>query len=662
MSDVDAEPPHAYLDRWWLAVGDSVSLMVSSKAEAAVTARRLSERAADGGLWGDAEAALGVAEASPHRRALGSYVRVAHSPEFALRALSIQAWLLPAPGLERLRGILANWRDGRGYGLFLDEQGDLVLGVGGEEGSILIGTERRLEPGVWHFVAASLGRSGEAVVMHRPVQRWPGDSAVVREAHCAVAPAPPRDVDLLLGAFLASEAGDERVHGHLDGKIDRPKLFGRALSRSELDALGDPAAGKVRWQAGRGAALGDAVVAAWDFGRDFATDRVADASPNGHHGRRHGLATRAVTGFNWRGGPWTTPRPHTSMAPFTFEPPPQRIRDGRWRCNSTCSRRAPTRSRSALVEAPPRYRCWWPAAVWLPTFSYELHRQLSRGDRGVDPAADRGADDAVLISARTPWRGLLRNLPLLSRDLDLLAFLDREVIAYRVICDHQVQQEAAAAFAGVEVALIGRQPAFASGAILDALEAYLGAGGALAYLGGGGFRWVCSPLQQDRGGLELRVAPAPGESHHSSTGELGGTWRQRGRPPEGLLGVGHAGSMEGGDAVSYRRTAASHAERFAPLFADIDGDSFSGWWPAAARVPVDRCSPTDGTPLSATVLARAAAPSGDLSADMTWLEYEGGGGVFSVGSSAWISSLSDPHSYASRITSRVLSWLLRRSH
>ena len=658
MSDVDAEPPQAYLDRWWLAVGDSVSLMVSSKAEAAVTARRLSERAADGGLGGDAEAALGVAEASPHRHALRSYVRVAHSPEFALRALSIQAWLLPAPGPERLRGILANWRDGRGYGLFLGEQGDLVLGVGGEEGSILIGTERRLEPGVWHFVAASLGRSGEAVVMHRPVRRWPGDSAVVREAHCAVAPAPPRDVDLLLGAFLASEAGDERVHGHLDGKIDRPKLFGRALSRSELDALGDPAAGKVRWQAGRGAALGDAVVAAWDFGRDFATDRVADASPNGHHGRLHGLATRAVTGFNWRGGTMDYAKAAHEYGAIHFRA--AAAADPRWPVALQFDVQSPgayaveVRSGGGTTEVPLLVAGGnAPVAVWLPTFSYELHRQLSRGDRGVDPAADRGADDAVLISARTPWRGLLRNLPLLSRDLDLLAFLDREAIAYRVICDHQVQQEAAAAFAGVEVALTGSQPAFASGAILDALE---------AYLGGGRFRWVCSPLQQDRGGLELRVAPAPGESHHSSTGELGGTWRQRGRPPEGLLGVGHAGSMEGGDAVSYRRTAASHAERFAPLFADIDGDSFSGWWPAAAPVPVDRCSPTDGTPLSATVLARAAAPSGDLSADMTWLEYEGGGGVFSVGSSAWISSLSDPHSDASRITSRVLSWLLRRSH
>ena len=47
MSDVDAAPPQAYLDRWWLAVGDSVSLMVSSKAEAAMPARRLRERAAE---------------------------------------------------------------------------------------------------------------------------------------------------------------------------------------------------------------------------------------------------------------------------------------------------------------------------------------------------------------------------------------------------------------------------------------------------------------------------------------------------------------------------------------------------------------------------------------------------------------------------------------
>ena len=73
-------------------------------------------------------------------------------------------------------------------------------------------------------------------------------------------------------------------------------------------------------------------------------------------------------------------------------------------------------------------------------------------------------------------------------------------------------------------------------------------GGRLIYLGGNGFYWVTRSTRsarRDRGptrdagtrtlGLPLRASPA------ASTGELGGIWRHRGRPPNRLVGVGFTG-------------------------------------------------------------------------------------------------------------------------
>ena len=61
-------------------------------------------------------------------------------------------------------------------------------------------------------------------------------------------------------------------------------------------------------------------------------------------------------------------------------------------------------------------------------------------------------------------------------------------------------------------------------------------GGRLMYLGGNGFYWVTSVDPQRPHVIEVRRwggtrswTARPGEHHHSTTGELGGLWRERGR-------------------------------------------------------------------------------------------------------------------------------------
>ena len=82
--------------------------------------------------------------------------------------------------------------------------------------------------------------------------------------------------------------------------------------------------------------------------------------------------------------------------------------------------------------------------------------------------------------------------------------------------------------------------------MLDGLDSYLAAGGRLMYLGGNGFYWVTTAPGDDPFVIEVRRGMAgtrvwespPGEWHQAMTGEHGGLWRHRGRPPQVLAGVG----------------------------------------------------------------------------------------------------------------------------
>ena len=60
----------------------------------------------------------------------------------------------------------------------------------------------------------------------------------------------------------------------------------------------------------------------------------------------------------------------------------------------------------------------------------------------------------------------------------------------------------------------------------------------------------------------------PAECHHSTTGEPGGIWRNRGRPPNLLLGVGTAGA-EFGPGVPFQRQPGSRAPRVAFIFEGV---------------------------------------------------------------------------------------------
>jgi N,N-dimethylformamidase len=206
------------------------------------------------------------------------------------------------------------------------------------------------------------------------------------------------------------------------------------------------------------------------------------------------------------------------------------------------------------------------------------------------------------------------------------------------------------------------------------------------YLGGNGFYWVTSLFADRPHVLEVRRGHVgtgvwrsdPGEVHHASTGELGGLWRFRGRPPQRMAGIGF--TAQGFDeSLPYRRADGSRDPRAAWIFEGVDdGDGFGAHGSVlggAGGFELDRADPELGTPPHALVLATARGFSdvyqavseevltsdsqqgGTVSplvrSDLVYFEGPNGGAVFSTGSIAWCGALQADDD-VSRITENVL--------
>jgi N,N-dimethylformamidase len=221
--------------------------------------------------------------------------------------------------------------------------------------------------------------------------------------------------------------------------------------------------------------------------------------------------------------------------------------------------------------------------------------------------------------------------------------------------------------------------------MLDALHSYVESGGKLMYLGGNGFYWVTSVAPERPHVIEVRRGAAgtrtwssePGELYHSTTGEIGGLWRHRGRPPNLLVGVGFSAMGDGGSG--YLRLEGSFREEVSFVFRGLGEDEVIGDFGAAGdevdRLDADLGSPPDAVLLaSATSLnqsyqtasedqvveARDEAKNPGRRADMVYHQRASGGAVFSVGSITWFVSIGFNHDQnnVARVTENVLRHFL----
>ena len=656
----------------------------------------------------------------------GSYVEVLPHKSMALSSgFTVEAWIYPTTPDKGVQGLLTCFSGSCGYGLVIDEDGSVSLWLGDGQTIHKVRTDTPLLPSHWYFLRGCYDSvSGKASVHQCLASKWPipgKDISVTRDM-------PARLVCTEESSFLMASSRHgleptDRPGYHFNGKIDSPKLFSKAfLPREDVESI--------------------ALVADWDLSLDVATAKINDIGPGQLHGRAINLPTRSVTSHNWTGKvsamhagrsqysaiyfhdddledagwnvafEWTVPEDLNSgiyavhlvvdddedYVPFVVTPTKPR---------ASIAFLAPTLS--YLIYANQRFIDPIRASLDLKESDEITPQDAYMRDRRLLSCYDLHSDGSgVCYSSRLrpvlnfrpgyvmPSRSLAAFSPRhLNADLHLLDWLDQKQFAYDVISDDDLNRDGVSVLEEYRVILTGSHPEYWTESMLCGLETYQTNGGRLMYLGGNGFYWVTT-LDAERphvaevrrwGGTRVWEA-APGECYHSTTGELGGLWRNRGRPPQKMVGVGFT-SQGSGRNQSYRRLQDSFNPRVKFIFDGVPSDEMIGDFPAlvlghgAAGFEIDRVDTALGTPKHALRLASAdgfsdryqlaiedqlvsspntgGSQSLAVRSDMVYFEGPCGGAVFSVGSISWCSCLSYNHytNNVSRITENVLRHFAR---
>ena len=491
--------------------------------------------------------------------------------------------------------------DGSGYALVLAD-GGLGLRLDAET----VATGEPFYPWCWYSVAAVF--DGEQTVtlysksvvnstnsLVSPIVPISGD-ALVERAVSASKPSAAGTPFILAG--LAKEAGSDWVGDHLNGKIDSPSVWSRALGVAELDAL---SAGE--------AAPSEGLVAAWDFAdgigsRGIATDRVTDTGPHGLHGACVNFPARGMTGWNWGGFDEVFMHAPDEYGAIHFHD--DDLDDCRWETDIRWT--VPDGWRSGVYALrllqggsedwipffvlPPRGTATAKALFLVPTASYLayanehiihdvpvaqsimghtsviaeqdfwLYERREFGLSTYDAHSDgSGVHSSSALRPIVNLRPKFRMAPggpwQFPADLHLVAWLDAMGFEVDVATDRELHDEGAALLERYNVVFTGSHPEYYSTEMLDAWEVYLAGGGRGMYLGSNGFYWVIGWHPQKRDLIEVRKLEygsrawqaRPGEHYLQLTGERSGLWRGRARAPQKNFGTGF--TAQGFDHSSY---------------------------------------------------------------------------------------------------------------
>jgi N,N-dimethylformamidase len=715
------KPLIGYTDPMCVAPGESIELMVGTSApayEVSVVKLRHGDPAPGGpGLrYSDVESDVeGTYEGVDQPLRMGSYIEIPHSEDLGgATGFTMQGWIWPTTPEAGLQGIFTKWSadPAAGFGMFVEPTGALSLRLGGE----VLAPSSPLRSFEWTFVAAAYDPdSSTASVWQLPTNGLPGD----RLSSPAARPT-DRGGPLVLGGHVT----DGGPLGTFNGKVDSPRFYARALSGDEIGRL---AAGEDPHE------LPD-LVAAWELGVDTDDDRVADRA-GGHDGRCVNHPTRAVTGHGWRGEETAFHRRPEEFNAVLFHV--DDLEDARW--DPAFAYAPPTGTRSGMYAfrlrsaagdedwvpffvRPPRGTADAPIAFLAPTFSYLAYANdhsaaaVHTETAAFDISAYYQPEDHYAIETPicglydhhpdglgvcySSWRRPLAtirptyHLPVaraahqISADLHVIDWLEEKGFEHDLITDHDLHHEGVDLLRPYRVTVTGTHPEYWSAAMLDALEEYLEDGGRLFYTGGNGFYWVTSVSPSRPHLIEVRRGrrgtgswrSEPGEDHHSTTGELGGLWRDRGRAPQRLAGVGMA-AQGFGPARGYRRQAESYEPDVAWIFEGVEGEEIPLGGlvlDGPAGFEIDRFDRRLGAPPGSRLLASAGDFSDDyqhvveevstsdshqggsvspyVRADMVYAERPNGGATFATGSIAWSGALSldDYGSAVSVITENVL--------
>jgi len=669
--------------------------------------------------------------ASNFRCALGSYVEIDDRdqqlrPDAELRFGVIFYATTPERGRQ---GLLGAWSESEaaGYALLIEE-GRLVfrLGDGQEVAELRLGQE--LLSHTWYAASARWsGADGSAYLTLEPCgtrtdRAMPAASVPQggeRRERVSGRPVPAESTPFRIGALSTLVAGSGLACAHFNGKLEHPWASVTRQTRTTS--------------------------AIWDFGVSdrpdgLLLDSVTDVGGAGLHGRAVNQPTRGVTGHNWTGlvddyraapGEYGAIHFHEDDLDDLWWPEafslrvPEEMASGVYAARlrgPNCEEHVPFFVRPAKGASHNR------VAVLFPTGSYlayandrlpfdapgaellighvpvlhrddlELQRHYDFGHSCYEVHSDGSgvfysSRRRPIVNMRPRYRAwfMADAFWQFPADLAIVDWLEAQGIAWDAITDEDLHRDGLELLEGYAVVLTGSHPEYVSASELDALEDYVSSGGRLMYLGGNGFYWLVSyhPLKPYL--MEVRRSvngarphqPRPGEEFHATSGERCGLWRNKGRAPQRLTGVGF--TAQGFDrSTYYERLPDSYDERAAFIFEGVGDDErigdFGIMGGGAAGAEIDRFDTALGSPPGALLLASSVGHSDDylrtseeifetppglggtedpdVRADLVYFTLRGGGAVFSTGSIAWTGSLS--HNGYDNNVSRITGNVLRR--
>lgn len=679
----------------------------------------------------------------------GSYVKIPDVPTLQQpRSFTLTAWIYPTTPRKGVpQGLLTRLVDTvGGYGLFIDADGSLALWIGDGSGRVeRLRTGQPMRSWDWYFVAATFDAdSGMVSLYQEPQTQWPLEQSVTF-VECSTdvhAPAAIQAPFLIAASWERFDGSNGTAGRHFNGKIDSPCVFGQALERDTISAL----------HQGRTPSAVGSLIAAWDFTADISSHRIRDAGPNGLHGETINTPMRAVTGRNWTGNQMNFALASHEYGAIHFHD--DDLDDAGWDVDfefrvsdDMKSGIYAARLRSGESEdyipffvRPPRGTSSSRIAFLVPTVSYIIYanEHLSYQNPYTPPMFDnieellQPQDDYIIeqnligcydrhndgsgvvyssrlrpiLNMRPKYNlALVRAPHQLGADLHITDWLEAKGYDFDVITDEDLHYEGKELLAHYRVVVTGSHPEYWTAPMYEGLQEYLNDGGRMMYLGGNGFYWVTGVDPERPHIFELRRGhtdefiweSGPGEYYHSTTGEIGGTWRLRGRPGQKLAGVGF--TAQGFDyALPYVRQPGSYDPRAAFIFEGIGDEPIGDFglvMGGAAGFEIDRLDYGLGTPPHALLLAAATGFSDSydgihedwirdeklagtgipqrrlftpwyrgsggtvnplVRCDMVYFEGPNGGAVFSTGSIAYSGSLSYNHydNNVSRLTENVL--------
>jgi N,N-dimethylformamidase len=609
---------------------------------------------------------------------LGTFLSV-DDPENRLLidgALSMFCHIWPTMvGKGMRQTLLGRWdtQTNEGFALGINPAGHLEFWVGDGKEVDYVVSELPLIEKVWYFVGVSYDpKSGKVTLYQEGVlNRYnsligpvvPYEFASHVETNLRFRPNNRADIPFLIaGARDSHILRGPFVNDMYSGKIDRPGVCNRLLSRAEFDSC----------RTGTKPADGD-LVAYWDttagYSENGISQTVIDTGPNGLDALGVNHPVRGMTGFNWAGKDDCF-----RLAPDQFggiEFHPDCITDCNW--DQTNSMTIPADLKSGVYAIRLRVgpgkgiseeyivffvRPSKPSAklcFLVPTCSYLAYanESLSFDAHIIQPMTgqppvitdidietyehrefglstyDVFEDGAgvcyssykrPIINMRPKYRMSSMNITWqFPADLSITAWIEEMGYDCDFITDEDLHREGLSAIEPYTCVITGTHPEYVSEKMLDAQEDYVTQGGRLVYMGGNGYYWVVGFDDDEPACMEVRKldsgmrawAAKPGEHYLQTTGEKSGIWRNRGRAPQKLLGVGFI--AEGFEtSAPFRRMPDSFHRTVSWITEGIEGEIIGDEglaYGAAAGIELDRYDLSLGTPPHTKIVASSGGHS-----------------------------------------------------